>query len=183
MRKQLSDTKRCTGPCQQMLARAEFDADESKADGLRSWCKQCRKKKAEVKEQQEIIEIVQNIEAPVLATLSEVQTGGTNLPHRVEALERIISLLGGLNGFAAFYVSQIIAAPPGGVVRERMLNRVLSAIELSSDDAKVSKPRHLMSDEELDARFQAQLAALPLEARMKLLPMPNMEGVDARHTA
>jgi hypothetical protein len=150
-------SKQCGGPCHKWLPDEYFDKDETKADGLRTWCKKCRSKKAEHKAKQQaskdVAKIMEGIEAPVLATLRDTRGGGTNLPHQTQALERIIQLLGGLDGFAAFYVANILAAPPGSIIRERMLNKILAAIQLVSDDARVSKPRGQMSDEELAARI------------------------------
>jgi hypothetical protein len=168
------DYKQCSGPCQQLLGREEFDTDNTKSDGLRSWCKQCRKKKELAAEFDQITKVVQSIEGPILATLGQAQTGGTNIPHQLQVIEGIVSLMGGIDGFVAFYVAQIMAAPPGGVIRERMLNTVWRAIQLTSDDARVQKPRHLQSDEELEAQLQT---------RLKLLVAPIMEKADDRRTA
>lgn len=166
--------KHCFGPCQQMLNREEFDADSSKSDGLRSWCKQCRKKKEISNEFEQIAKVVQSIEAPILATLGSAQSGGTNIPHQLQVIEGIVGLMGGIDGFVAFYVAQIMAAPPGSQIRERMLNTIWRAIQLTSDDARVQKPRHLQSDEELEAQ---------LNTRLKLLVAPMMEKVDDRRSA
>jgi hypothetical protein len=152
-------SKQCGGPCQKWLPSEYFDKDSSKPDGYRLWCKSCRKAKrdaaAQAAEEKEIVNVVQEIEAPILATLSDGNRGGTNLPHESQMLERVIELLGGVDGLAAFYVAQILAAPPGSVIRERMLNRVWSAIEHLSDESKTAKPIHQMTDKELEAKLIA----------------------------
>ena len=173
-RRKYPETKVCTGPCQQTLDRDEFDVDQSKSDGLRSWCKQCRKNKEAAVEMDQIATTVQNIEAPILATLGQAQSGGTNIPHQLQVIEGIVSLMGGVDGFVAFYVAQIMAAPPGGVIRERMLNTIWRAVQLTSDDARVQKPRHLQSDEELESQ---------LNNRLKLMVAPLLEQADERRRA
>lgn len=174
-------SKQCGGPCQKWLPFEYFDRDTSKPDGFRAWCKACRKAKreaaAKAAEEKEIVHVVQEIEAPILATLSDNNRGGTNLPHESQMLERVIDMLGGVDGLAAFYVAQILAAPPGSVIRERMLNRVWSAIEHLSDESKTTKPIHQMTDKELEARLVAY--GVPL----RIVDAKAEEKVDARQAS
>jgi hypothetical protein len=160
--------KQCGGPCQLEKPREEFDLDASKADGRRNWCKECRKDKKLAKARKGIDALLENVDASVLATLSVAPIGGTNLPHQVQALEGIIGLLGGVDGFNLVYVANLMATTPGSETRSRILNKILAAIQLCSDDAKVSKPLNACSEEELDARLKEQvirIAQVPPDAR------------------
>ncbi len=143
--------RKCKGPCQRELELEDFDRDSSKPDGYKAWCKDCRKVDQRSEAKSDIDKAIENLDAKALLLIKGA-AGGTNLPHQTEALEKIVEILGGVGGFAAYYVGNIVAADPGSVTRERMLNKILSAIQLCSDDAKVQKPRHLMSDEELRER-------------------------------
>lgn len=170
--------KQC-GHCQERLPLDDehFDRDSSRPDGYRSWCKKCRseRKQAEVEHNTKdaLQQLMERMDANVLATLSGAPTGGTNLPHQVQSLEQIVSLLGGVRGFAMQFVACLQAAPPGSAVRASMLKKVMEAIQLCSDDAKVSKPRELMSDEEL---------AASVEQRIKRLRIAPIDG-EARESA
>lgn len=142
----------CQGPCQRMLPVDDFDKDRSKPDGYKSYCKTCRAAKRQAKQldemQSEIEKAVQKMDAEAILKIRRA-AGGTNLPHQVEALEAIMSLVGGVGGFAAFYVSCMLAAPAGSPIRSKMLDKLLNMIQLCSDDARVEMPDHLKSTEEL----------------------------------
>jgi hypothetical protein len=144
------DLRQCTGPCQQRLTKDRFDKDASKADGLKAWCKECRRNKREAERDKQISQVLGDLDAATLVQLASAPSGGSALPHQVQALEAVMQLFGGVNGFANMYVANILAAPPGSQARQRALDKVWTAIQMCSDDAKVSKPREQMTDEELD---------------------------------
>jgi hypothetical protein len=159
--------KVCSGPCQGCKPEDEFDRDDSKPDGLRTWCRQCRKERRDAVEDEAegdaIRKMILSMDHTVLARLSEVNSdGGTNLPHQVQALECILQRLGGVEGFATYYVAQLIGSPVGGGIREKMLSKIWSAIQSCSDDGKVEKPRDAMSDEELLAITSARMKRMGL---------------------
>jgi hypothetical protein len=149
-------TKVCP-KCSLKLLVEDFDIDESKADGRKSWCQTCRETDRIEKQNRALSDnegnvrrLIDKIDAGVLLTLSEAQPGGTNVPHRVQLLEEIIALMGGVRGVAMQYVATFQAAPPGSAIRQRLLDKLVNAVHLSSEGGGVSKPRELMSDEELE---------------------------------
>lgn len=154
------DIKFCEGPCQTEKPIEEFDLDSSKRDGYKAWCKDCRKERRQESASEAVQLAVEHLDSNALAALREMQPGGGNMPPPVIAIERILQLLGGVNGFAMFYVGNMLAAQPGGQVRQRMLEKILVAIQTNAADPRVSKPRHLMSDEELEAEKQERLTRL-----------------------
>lgn len=156
------DRKQCRGPCQQELPREAFDVDSGKPDGLKSWCKQCRQAKRKHAAGVSLGDFLARVDDRVLASLRGTQPGGTNLPHQVQALEAILALFGGIQGFAMYYTANCLAAPPGSQTRERALSKVIGMIEACSDSGKVSKPRELLTDEELDALIDERAARLRL---------------------
>lgn len=144
--------------CGDTLPLAEFDVDRSKPDGHKSWCKTCRATSELEKNNQKIVrnqdamqELFARIDGEALLSLSIAVSGGTNVPHQIQALEEIIALFGGVKGFALHFVATYQAAAPGSATRERMLLKLLTAIQVASEGGGVSKPRELMSDEELEA--------------------------------
>lgn len=166
--------KQCRGPCHKVLAFEEFDRDESKPDKYKAWCKECRKARREAKTKSSLDETLAKIDDNLLAALRDSQPGGTNIPHQVQALEEIMSLLGGASGFAMYYTGTMLAAPPGSQTRERMLNKLLALVQSCSDDGKVSKPRELMTDEELEAS---------IKQRAQRLGLGIIEPTDVRESA
>lgn len=154
------DIKKCRGPCQLERPRAEFDDDNGKADGKKGWCKECRKERALAKKENQFREVLENMDLSLLESLANARPGGTNLPHHFQVLESITALFGGVQGFAMYWNATFLAAPPGSQTRERMLTKMLGAYQAASDDGKVSKPRELMSKEELEASVQERLKRL-----------------------
>lgn len=148
------ETKHCP-KCNLSLLVEDFDVDASKPDGRKSHCKTCRSlepKKLIADTNRALSEFLQRMDAGVLANLSGSEPGGTLVPHRVQFLEEVLALLGGVRGLAMQYVANMQAANPGSAIKQRMLDKLVQAIHLSSDDGKVSKPREMMTDEELAQR-------------------------------
>lgn len=156
----LPQLKFCGGPCQKQKPIEAFARQSDKPDGRKPWCKQCLKERKLAQKKKQLDYALEHIDERALATLSQAKPGGTNLPHQVQALESIMSLIGGVQGFALLFAANMAATNPGSETRSRILNKVLSAIQLCSDDAKVAKPRHLMSDEELDAAINERMNRL-----------------------
>ena len=164
----LPKTKRC-GKCQRELPRTNdhYDADASKPDGFRQWCKMCRKGKREAVRAREIEKAVGNADLSLLLKQAVVRAdaellkhigvhpdGGPTMPHTMQALESFMSMFGGLHGFTTYYMAQLIAADPGGTVKQKMLSEITSLIKECSDDAKVGKPPEMMTDDEFEAEVQ-----------------------------
>lgn len=162
--------KLCRGPCQMSKVLDQFDKDRSKPDGHKDWCKECRKKRDVRAGEDAITQAIMDLDDELLARVAGSPTGGTNLPHQVQAMEAILARLGGVEGLATYAVANMLAAPPGSQMREKFLSKIISLIQTCSDDGKVSKPRDLMSDEELKQMT---------EARMKRLGL-IVEAVDVR---
>lgn len=155
MEDEAAGMKQCGGPCLQLLGLDEFDADNSKPDGKKTWCKHCRaeqeEKKKDIQTRESLTKLFDKMDASVLLSMGDEYGGGTNIPHQVQGLEVVIELMGGIRGFAMQYVAHMLATPPGSAMRQKALDKIWQLIMQCSDEGKVSKPRELMSDEELEA--------------------------------
>lgn len=169
-----SEMRKCRGPCQQVLDVNEFDVDKDKVSGRKAWCKACRARKKAANNISDAEQIVASIDGTVLAQLKQASVGGTMLPHQIQALEAIMQLIGGVDGYAMLWAQTFTAAPPGSQTRERMLANLHKAIQACSDDGKVSKPRELMSDDELQAS---------IDEKMKRLGLRTVDANDVRESA
>lgn len=152
--------KFCGGPCQREKSVAEFAKDSTNDDGLQRWCKECRKARSLAKKKNLLDGCIEKLDEKLLLAVAQAGRGGTTLPHQVQALEVFLQMMGGINGFMAYYAANLHATRPGSDARTKILNKILSVIQDCSDDAKVSKPRHLMSDEELEASVNERLNKL-----------------------
>jgi len=163
--------------CNLDLLVEDFDVDQSKPDGRKTHCKTCRSlepKQLISDTNAALREFFLRMDAGVLANLSAVESGTTNnIPHKIQFLEEVLARIGGVGTLATLYVANMQAAAPGSAIKQRMLDKLVSAIFLCSDDGKVSKPRELMSDEELNA------AAFQHAIRIAQDTIP----VDAKETA
>jgi hypothetical protein len=127
-----------------------FDHDQSKPDGFRNWCKECRKKKADLKRLKNAADVIETLDKELLRNLAKSKNGGSNVPHIAQLCEAIVHILGGHQGVAQHWASNMIAAKPGSQTRERMLTGLLKQLAVLSDSNKVSMPAELMSDEDID---------------------------------
>jgi hypothetical protein len=130
-----------------------FDVDQSKPDGFRNWCKECRKNKNELKRLKAAADVIDTLDKELLRNLSQAKAGGSNVPHIAQICEAITHILGGHQGVAQHWVSNMLAAKPGSQTRERMLTGYIKQIAVLSDSNKVSMPAELMSDEDLEAEI------------------------------
>jgi hypothetical protein len=130
-----------------------FDVDQSKPDGFRNWCKECRKKKQDMKRLKNAADVIETLDKELLRNLAKSKNGGSNVPHIAQLCEAIVHILGGHQGVAQHWASNMIAAKPGSQTRERMLTGLLKQLAVLSDSNKVSMPAELMSDEDLEAEI------------------------------
>lgn len=147
-----------------------FETDKSKRDGLRGWCKTCRKERREVRNAAKAVDLVQSLDKAVIENLAHARPGGNITPHQLEFYQCLTTLFGGVQGVAMQFVSTYIAANPGSQTRERLLGQYCKLMAACSNDQKVSPPAELMSDEELSAAIERD------EERMKRNEQKMREG-------
>lgn len=171
----LQDTKICVNCQQELPATGDFyDQDESQTDGLKTWCKACRKKNNELTRVNKFAALLETLDDAMAESLMKVKPGGTVTPHQLEFFQLLTTLMGGVNGVAQHWASQYVQSKPGGQIRERMLRNWQRLMENCSEGGKVTPPPELMSDRELmEAIARDEERMKRNEERMKEQPPPG----------
>ena len=114
-------------------------------------CKSC---KAEKKKKARL----QQIEATAVTAFTERATvGGSNIPHTAELLEGIMNYFGGANGFASLLMKQYFESPPGGRIRNQIIEAVIRLASKNTEQGGARKPVSLLSEEELENEINKRL--------------------------
>ena len=95
--------------------------------------------------------------------VKSAQSGGSNIPHSAEVIERVFQYFGGVGGFSAMLVKQYYDSPPGSSARNRLLETLCRLVSKNVEQGGAKKPLTLWSEEELELeltdRFQQAVAA------------------------
>lgn len=162
--------KKCDGICGTYcdLDRAEefFDRDEQSKDGFKKLCKACRAQQSVDREIAERDKQLEHIDKSIIRRLAQARTGGPNVPHSADLLERITTLMGGVNGMAMAAVKVFIQAPPGSPTQQKMISQFMTLTHQVTETGAAKVPIELLSDEEIEAEIKR------LE-RVKTIPMAN----------
>lgn len=124
------------------------------------------------------------IEAQALDLYASLATsGGNNIPHSAEVLERIFQYFGGVAGFSAMLVKQYYDSPPGGTARNRLLETIVRLVSKNVEQGGAKKPLTLWTEDELEAeleqRFEQALTTykgVTVDAKPQALEAPDTEG-------
>lgn len=129
---------------------------------LRNICRVCRatqkrneNERKKARREQELSRVEQR-GMDIYAKLAA--TGGSNIPHSADIVEKIIEYFGGTAGFSAMLVKQFYDSAPGSSVRNKLLETVCRLVQSNVDSGGAKKPLSLWSEEELeeelDKRFK-----------------------------
>ena len=157
---------KCCGKCGYELPKNSdnFDKDSSKSDGFKNWCKKCREEKRKMARLDNAAAVLETLDKSMIAAITTQKPGGTNIPHQAEMYQVLMSMMGGVQGWAMHWLAQYTASAPGSQTRERMLGQMQKMAAAVSDSNKVQMPADLMSDEDLDAEIKKR------EERMRVVP-------------
>jgi len=104
---------------------------------------------------------LRDIEVGAVASfVSAASTGGQNIPHSSELLERLMEYFGGTSGFSSLLVKQFFDSPPGGAARTKMLEAIVRLVVKNTDAGGAKKPLGLWSEEELEIELDGRLRVL-----------------------
>lgn len=122
--------------------------------GSHSFQPTCRKCKAKKKRERDLAKIEsQAIDSFISRTVS----GGSNIPHTAELLESMMHYFGGANGFASLVMKQYFESPPGGRMRNSILEMVTRLATKNTEQGGARKPIQLYSEEELEQEINKRL--------------------------
>ena len=131
------------------------------------WCSPCRQERQAdraIKRQEKTLD---DIEKAALQVFTRgAATGGENVPHVSELLERTIQLFGGSSGFASAIVKQFFDAAPGSATRTKLLETITKLTVNVSEQGASKKPLELWTDEELEAELDQRLEKIASSFRV-----------------
>lgn len=130
-----------------------FYSDKTQEDGLNKNCKACHEKHKRAHTAKTMDIRLRTVEEGSLAVLSDMLTGGTDVPHSAELLEKIVHAFGGVNGLAKHYLYNYLQAAPGSAVRQRMLADIVKLATNVAESGATQIPTHLLSDKDLSLRI------------------------------
>jgi hypothetical protein len=84
-------------------------------------------------------------------------SGGSNIPHTAELLESLMSYFGGANGFASIVLKQYFESPPGGRIRNSIIEMVTRLAAKNTEQGGAKKPIQMYSEDELEAEINKRL--------------------------
>jgi hypothetical protein len=154
-----------------------------KSEGLTNVCISCHKAQRRHAKRQEKAKRaagLKQIEASAVDLYSKLaQSGGSNIPHSAELVEKLCEYFGGVSGFAAIVVKQYYDAKPGTSTRNKVLETICRLIQTNVDSGGAKKPLTLWSEEELEAELQERFRVAVLSQRILIDAKPTPEGESA----
>lgn len=142
------------------LTATVFDRDNHDELGFKRICKQCRSLTRQKKEDQKLDERLQRFDNATMVALEKAIDEGTSVPHMAEVWEKVISLLGGVGGFAGHIVAQMMATPLGKKERTAMLSMLIKLGDTVTKSGVATIPMDMLTDEDLERMHKTQLQAL-----------------------
>jgi hypothetical protein len=119
--------------------------------GFQFVCRKCKRSKTRKAK-------LAKIETKAIDTFTNrVVSGGSNIPHTAELLEGIMQYFGGANGFASLVMKQYFESPPGGRIRNSILEMVVRLASKNTEQGGAKKPIDLYSEEELEQEINQRL--------------------------
>ncbi len=132
-----------------------FDRDRGNTNGFKHICKECRAKKRDDAEEEEIQRKVKQFDSNAMKALEKILEGeGSAVPHVAELLQRMMQVFGGASGFARHTMNQFLSAAPGSSQRTKMLQIIAAMTTKVSELGAAKVPRELLSDEDLEKAIE-----------------------------
>lgn len=119
-------------------------------EGFRHVCKICRNKHEEERRILRGAELIKQIDDHAMGLLSKAcERGGSSLPHMSEIFELFMRAMGGPQGYVNHVMASMLAAPAGGVTRQKYHDMMFRMSMKLSEGGHIEKNVEQMSDEEI----------------------------------
>lgn len=133
-------------------------------------CLPCRRKMVLGKRKKERAQSLRDIEVGAVASfMGAASSGGQNIPHSCELLERLMEYFGGVSGFSSLLVKQYFDSVPGGAARTKMLETITRLVVKNTEAGGAKKPLGQWSDEELESELDTRLIALATQMQGRIV--------------
>jgi len=109
-------------------------------------------------------------------------TGGSNIPHSAEVLERVFQYFGGVAGFSSVLVKQYWDSPAGGSARNRLIETIVRLVSKNVEQGGAKRPLTLWTEDELESELSLRIAQAMstykgITVNAKALPAPEDTAV------
>ena len=133
-------------------------------------CHDCRKAKKSAKRKQERQRTMGDIESRAVESFTATAiSGGQNIPHSCEVLERVMEYFGGVSGFSSLLVKQYFDSPPGSSQRAKMLEAILRLVVKNTEAGGAKKPLGQWTDEELESELDSRLRVIAVQYQGRIV--------------
>ena len=125
---------------------------------LRFTCRVCIQEKKK-RDQMQAIE-----DRAVDIYLRSSSVGGANIPHTAELLESVMQYFGGTNGFSSIIMKQYWDSPPGGRMRNSLLEMIVRLASKNTEQGGARKPINLFTEEEIESEINHRIEKAAADA-------------------
>lgn len=151
-----------------------------------SVCRECLAKKKELKQAKEVKQFVRDMDIAQLnmlrAFVSDVRPKEIrSTPHLIEVFQETVRIFGGARGYAQQLMAQYIAAPAGGLIRQKCLDTFFQMVKISSQLNYVRNPDD-MSDDDLKQELLesgTRLGLLSVDGQQLRIPHSRERDISA----
>ena len=132
-----------------------WNKDKSRDSGWSNICKTCRAEERRVKEGQEILDKVAQLQSHGIAILGmELEQSNDPCPHVSALYQDVMTIFNGPMGFAKHLYAQYLGTPLGSANRFRILKMITDMARQVSEDGKATMDLDRMTDAELEAELE-----------------------------
>lgn len=143
-------------------------------EGFRHVCKICRNKLEEERRIIRSAELIKQIDDNAMGLLAKAcERGGSNLPHMSEIFELFMRSMGGPQGYVNHVMASMLAAPAGGVTRQKYHDMMFRMSMKLSEGGHIEKNVEQMSDEEIFGKAAVVMRELQKRQREEQAKSPK----------
>lgn len=92
--------------------------------------------------------------------LGDMKVDPNNLPHIASVLENLMRAFGGVEGFSRHVALNYLAAKPGSLTRNKMLQSIMSMAVKVSESGAAKVPLELLDDSDIEREIEKRARRL-----------------------
>lgn len=153
-----------------------FHKDETKEDGRRDTCSECRSKINELKKKDRLDEKLRKIEQEGLETLGNLKSGGSFDPHINEVFEAMMKPFGGVNGWAKHLFATYLASDPGSQKRVKIHDMMMQLAGKVTKLGLAERQLDMMEERDLLQLMRSHLVEYQKGNDLPSTAIPTLSG-------
>lgn len=158
-----------------------FHKDDTKEDGHRNVCKECRSKINDDKKKARLDAKLKEVEQEGLEALGNLSAGGSFDPHINEVFEAMMKPFGGVNGWAKHLFATYLACDPGSQKRVKIHDMMMQLAGKVTKLGLAERQLDMMEERDLLQVMQQHLVEYQENNELPSTAIPTLsdEVVDA----